>query len=179
MIGARIRQLRGSASQQEFADRLGITREHVSRLESGAQPGTEVLRRLAQVTGVSLDFLVLGTDSAQREGALAAGAGWEAALGPLLRGTTLRLPRASTASGRRADRAWPELSEEGREDIRALVRRIAVVAVALEALLPAKAAKPVIDELGDALATLLVDRIVTAGGSSSARRRRVHARPIP
>ncbi len=52
MIGARIRQLRGSASQQEFADRLGITREHVSRIESGVQPGTEVLRRLAQVTGV-------------------------------------------------------------------------------------------------------------------------------
>jgi len=177
MIGARIRQLRGSASQQEFADRLGITREHVSRIESGVQPGTEVLRRLAQVTGVSLDFLVLGADPAERPGA-AAGAGWEAALGPLLGGTSLRLTRASAPAGRRAARAWQELSEEGRDDLRAFVRRIALVAVAIETLLPAKAAKPVIDELGDALSTLIADRIVTAGGGSSARRRRVHSRPI-
>ena len=159
MIGARIRQLRGSASQQEFADRLGITREHVSRIESGAQPGTEVLRRLAQVTGVSLDFLVLGANSAERPGAAAGGAGWEAALGPLLGGTSLRLTRASAAAGRRADRAWQELSEEGRDDLRAFVRRIALVAVTIEALLPVKAAKPVIDELGDALSTLIVDRM--------------------
>ena len=167
MIGARVRQLRGAASQQEFGRRLGITREHVSRIESGAQPGTEVLRRLAQVTGVSLDFLVLGAAPA-RQGT-AAGAGWEAAIEPLLDGTSLRLTRATAASKRRANRAWQELPEARKDDIRALVRRIALVAVAIEAVLPAKAAKPIIDELGQALTTLLVDRIAAGPGGGRGR----------
>ena len=163
LIGARIRQLRGLESQTHLASRIGITREHLSRIEGGAQPGTEILRRLAQVTGASLDFLVLGAGPALREGPAAPGsAAWEAALEPLLAGTALRLPRATKASRRRADRAWQELPEERRDDIRGFVRRIAVVAVAIEALLPPRAVKPVTDALGEALATLLVDRIVFA-----------------
>lgn len=173
MIGARIRQLRGLESQTQLAGRIGITREHLSRIEGGAQPGTEILRRLAQVTGASLDFLVLGAGPALREGTAAAAgsAGWEAALEPLLAGTALRWPRAAKASRLRADRAWQSLPEERRDDVRAFVQRIAVVAVAVEALLPPRAAKPVIDALGEALATLLVDRIVAAGGRAASRRR--------
>jgi transcriptional regulator with XRE-family HTH domain len=162
-IGARIRQLRGSANQVQFARRLGIAREHLSRIESGAQvPGTETLRRFAQVLGVSLDFVLLGTDPALGVGAAARDGGWETGLAPLLAGTTLRLRGASTASGRRADRAWQEMSEERRNEVRTLVRRVAVVAAAIETLLPAKAVKAVIDELGEALTTLLVDRISSA-----------------
>lgn len=169
LIGARIRQLRGLESQTQLAGRIGITREHLSRIEGGAQPGTEILRRLAQVTGASLDFLVLGAGPALREGTAAAGsAGWEAVLEPLLAGTALRWPRAAKASRRRADRAWQALPEERRDDVRAFVQRIAVVAVAIEALLPSRAAKPVVDALGEALATLLVDRIVAAGGGPRA-----------
>jgi transcriptional regulator with XRE-family HTH domain len=167
VIGARIRQLRGALSQQEFGRRLGITREHVSRIESGAQPGTDVLRRLAEVTGVSLDFLVLGAAPA-RQGT-AAGAGWEAAIEPLLDGTSLRLTRTTAVSRRRADRAWQELPEARKDDVRALVRRIALVAVAVEALLPAKAAKPIVDELSRALTSLLVDRIAAGGGAGHGR----------
>ena len=169
LIGARIRQLRGLESQTHLAGRIGITREHLSRIEGGAQPGTEILRRLAQVTGASLDFLVLGAGPALREGTAAAGSvAWEAALESLLAGTALRWPRAAKASRRRADRAWQELPEERRDDVRAFVQRIAVVAVAIEALLPPRAAKPVIDALGETLATLLVDRIVAAGGGPRA-----------
>jgi transcriptional regulator with XRE-family HTH domain len=167
-IGARIRQLRGSANQVQFARRLGIAREHLSRIESGAQvPGTETLRRLAQVLGVSLDFVLFGADSALGVGRAGRDEGWETALAPLLAGTTLRLRGASTASGRRADRAWQEMSEEHRDEVRALVRRIVVVAAAIETLLPAKAVKAVIDELGEAMTTLLIDRIVS-----------VRARPV-
>jgi transcriptional regulator with XRE-family HTH domain len=163
-IGARIRQLRGSEKAQDFARRIGIAREHLSRIESGVQvPGTETLRRLAQVSGASLDFVVLGGDSARRMESAAAGGGWEAGLAPLLAGTTLRLRRSSTASGRRAERAWPELSEERRDEVRMLVRRTALVAAAIETLMPARAAKAVVDELGDALTTLVVERIVAAG----------------
>ena len=168
-IGARVRQLRGAEKAGDFARRIGIAREHLSRIESGAQvPGTETLRRLARVSGASLDFVVLGSDPAERMGAAAGGGGWEGALAPLLAGTSLRLRRASAASSRRADRAWQDLSEERRDEVRALVRRVALVAAAVETLLPAKAVKAVIDELGDALTTLLVDRIAAA----------VRARPI-
>ena len=166
-IGARIRQLRGSANQVQFARRLGIAREHLSRIESGAQvPGTETLRRLALVLGVSLDFVLFGTAPELGVGEAARDGGWETGLAPLLAGTALRLRVASAASGRRADRAWPEMSEERRDDVRALVRRIAVVAAAIEALLPAKAAKAVIDALGEALTALVVDRIVSVHARS-------------
>jgi transcriptional regulator with XRE-family HTH domain len=163
-IGGRIRRIRGSASQREFAARLGISREQLSRIESGAQvPGTETLRRLARVTRVPLDFIVLGGAPAAPRAAAAEGeSAWDTALEPLLEGTTLRLPRTAGSSWRKANRAWQELSEARREEIREFVRRIAVVAVAIEALLPGKAAKAVTDELSAELSTVVVDRIVGA-----------------
>lgn len=163
-IGGRIRQIRGDASQKTFAARLGISREQLSRIESGAQvPGTETLRRLARVTHVPLDFILLGGGSATARAIAAEDhASWEAILDPLLAGTTLRLPRASASSGRRVDRAWQELSEERRVDVLNLVRRIALVAVAIEELLPPKSARAVNDQLSTELATVLIDRILAA-----------------
>jgi transcriptional regulator with XRE-family HTH domain len=163
-IGDRIRALRGTASQKEFAGRLGIAREHLSRLESGAQvPGTGTLRRLAQVTRVSLDIIVLGAVAAPPGAADERASSWETAFAPMLAGTALRLPRAPAISARKAGRAWPALSEVRREEIRAFVRRIALVAVATEALLPRKAARAVIDRLSRELPAVLIDQIL--GGS--------------
>jgi transcriptional regulator with XRE-family HTH domain len=162
-IGARIRQIRGAASQREFADRLGISREQLSRIESGAQvPGTETLRRLARLTRVPLDFVVLGSIATTPRATAAAG-DWVGALTPLLGGTRLRLSRPGPATARRADRAWQQLPDDRKEEIRAFVRRIALVGVAIEALLPPKAAKAVTDALTEALSPALVDRIL--GGS--------------
>jgi transcriptional regulator with XRE-family HTH domain len=161
-IGARFRTVRGTANQTQFAERLGISREQLSRIESGAQvPGTATFRRLARVARVSVDFVMLGADVGEPRAATAEGPGWEAALEPLLGGTTLRLSR-SPASGRKIDRAWQELSEERREEIRAFVRRVALVAVATEALLPAKAARAVTDQLGTELTAVVADRILAA-----------------
>lgn len=166
-IGARIRAVRGLANQTELAGRLGISRAHLSRIESGAKmAGTATLRRLARVTRVSLDFIVLGADFAAFRTAAEGAGSWEAAVQPLLGGTTLRLPRASTASGRKADRAWQELPEERRAEIRDFVRRIALVAVATEALLPAKTARAATDQLSTDLTTILIDRILAASSSA-------------
>ena len=162
-LGERIRALRGTASQKDFSSRLGISREQLSRIESGAQvPGTGTLRRLAHVTRVSLDVIVLGAVAAAPGAAAESGGPWEAALEPILAGTTLRLPRPSAASARRADRAWKELSGARKEEIRAFVRRMALVAVATEALLPGKAARAVVDQLSTELSTVLIDRILAA-----------------
>ena len=156
-IGRRIRGLRGTATQVEFARRLGIAREHLSRLESGSQvPGGGTLRRLAEVTGVSVDFVLLG---AGRPAAAGEGGGWAADLGALLGATSLRPPRPF-ADGSRLDRAWDALPDATREEVRALVRRVAVIALALESTLPPRAARAVLDELSEALGALLVDRIL-------------------
>src|SRR5262249_51680760 len=86
-IGARIRRLRGADTSIEFARRIGIRRESLSRIETGAVlPSTEILWRVARLTGVSFDFLVLGSASTPRD----AEAGWDAELAPLLAGTSLR-----------------------------------------------------------------------------------------
>lgn len=163
-LGGRIRQVRGTSSQREFAGRLGISREQLSRIESGAQvPGTETLRRMAQVVPVSLDFVVLGGAPAERE-LPARDGGFMAALDALLAGTTLRLAPPSTAAARRADRAWLELSEDRREDVRALVRRLAIIALAVDAVLPARAARAVVAELGAAATPVVIDRILAAAG---------------
>jgi transcriptional regulator with XRE-family HTH domain len=136
-----------------------MSREHLSRLESGKQePGTEALCRLARTAGVSLDVLLLGACTA--EASAAEGADWVSALEPLLGGTGVRLPRGSAAAERRVDRAWQELAPERKEEIRALVRRVALVALALEGLLPARTVTPVVDELSAALASALADRIL-------------------
>lgn len=157
-MGDRIRTLRGAASQTAFASRLGISREQLSRIESGAQvPGTGTLRRLARVTGVSLDVIVLGAVSAGQDAA-GAGTAWLAALEPLLAATTLKV---TPASARRADRAWEHLSEARREEVRALVRRIALVAAVVEALLPAAAARAVLDSLAAALPPFLTDDMLS------------------
>jgi transcriptional regulator with XRE-family HTH domain len=162
-IGDRIRQIRGTARQREFADHLGISREQLSRIESGAQvPGTETLRRLARVARVSVDWVLLGGSGAERQAAVAGG--WAAALEPLLAGTKVRLARADTALARRADRAWPRLSEARREEVRAFVGQIAAVALAIEALLPPRAARPVALALGTAATALVVERILAAAG---------------
>lgn len=162
-IGSRIRKVRGDANQKEFARRLDISREQLSRIESGTQvPGTETLRRLARVTHVPVDFILFG--AAPTTGpAVAEGAGsWESALESLLDGTMLRLPHASVSSGRRVDRAWQQLPEDRREGIKGFVRRIALVAVAIEELLSEESARAVNDQLSTELATLVIDRILEA-----------------
>ena len=162
-IGPRIRKIRGIASQREFAGRLGISREQLSRIESGLQvPGTATLRRLAQVARVSLDLVVLGATPTARAAAAQGAGAWEA-LEPLVAGTRLRLTRGSGAPARKADRAWQHLPEERKENVRELVRRIAVVAVAIEALLPGRASNVIADELSSELAALVVERILDAG----------------
>jgi hypothetical protein len=54
------------------------------------------------------------------------------------------------------------LSEERREEIRNFVRRIALVAVAIEQLLPEKSARAVHDQLSTEVSTVIIDRILEA-----------------
>jgi hypothetical protein len=111
---------------------------------------------------VPVEFILLGGAAVPSRTAGQPASTWEGALAPLLVGTALRLPQAAVSSGRKLDRAWQELSEDRREEIRNFVRRIALVAVAIEELLPAKSARAVNGQLSTEMATALIARIVEA-----------------
>ena len=60
-LGTKIAKARRDAglTQMEFADRLYVTRQTVSRWESGAaQPDIEKLPDIASILGVSIDYLL-------------------------------------------------------------------------------------------------------------------------
>lgn len=63
-LGRRIRELRGFDTQQaEFAKMLGVSQSILSKYERGAiAPPIEVLVRLSERFGKSLDWLVLGKE---------------------------------------------------------------------------------------------------------------------
>ncbi len=63
MLSEKIRELRRAKglSQEELADKLNVSRQAVSKWETGAAvPTTETLVELADYFGVSLDFLLRG-----------------------------------------------------------------------------------------------------------------------
>ena len=64
VIGRRLREIRGfDATQREFANRIGISQGQLSKYERGlAPPAVEVLIRIKQLYGVSLDWLLTGKD---------------------------------------------------------------------------------------------------------------------
>jgi len=65
-IGKRIRERRQTlkATEQEVADAIGVTRQHISAIEQGkAFPSLSSLAKLAEELGVTIDYLVTGKES--------------------------------------------------------------------------------------------------------------------
>ncbi len=54
-----LRELRNRIGQHELAERVGVSRRTIARLESGevADPGVDLIRRIASELGVSLSYL--------------------------------------------------------------------------------------------------------------------------
>ncbi len=60
-IGERLRQLRGGISQLDFATKIGVNKELIGKYERGLNvPGGDILSRIHDATGVSLDWLISG-----------------------------------------------------------------------------------------------------------------------
>lgn len=69
--GARIRRARKAAkfSQEELADRMGVTQSLVSQWESGAKKiSADQLQRLAETLDVTVVYLLYGTELTEHEG---------------------------------------------------------------------------------------------------------------
>lgn len=66
-IARRVRSQRRTLglTQQELAQELGVTHQHVSRIEGGhAVPSLELLVKLSRRLGVSTDYLLTGKQAA-------------------------------------------------------------------------------------------------------------------
>lgn len=62
-LGRRLKQLRGSKTQDEVATVIGISRARYSHYETGrSEPDNEVLQALARYYAVTVDFLLNGLD---------------------------------------------------------------------------------------------------------------------
>ncbi|MCQ2518802.1 MAG: helix-turn-helix domain-containing protein [Lachnospiraceae bacterium] len=64
-IGQRIKKLRkeNKMTQQQLADRLGVSLNHVSKIEPGMKvPSVDLFLTLSEIFNVSLDFLITGKE---------------------------------------------------------------------------------------------------------------------
>ena len=62
VVGRRIREIRGfDMTQGEFAERIGISQNHLSTMERGkVEIGAEILLRISREFGKSLEWLLTG-----------------------------------------------------------------------------------------------------------------------
>lgn len=62
-VGKRLEEVRGTATQVEFGNRIGVPQNFVSRYENAkAKPSAKYLAAVAELTGVTLDWLILGRE---------------------------------------------------------------------------------------------------------------------
>jgi len=63
-LGRRLRQLRGfDITQEEFAERLGVSQSQLSKYERGvAAPPADILLRIKERCQVSIDWLLTGEE---------------------------------------------------------------------------------------------------------------------
>ena len=160
-FGERLAAARRQAglTQRELAGRAGVTLNSIWRYEMGRRPEDyDVLGRLGEAVGASADFLLRGGGGAPSARVSEETRGWDAALRPLLASTGLRLGHAKTSA--RLNRAWRDLTEARKDEIRTLVRRAAALAAAVEHLLPEASARAVNRELSAELSATVAARIL-------------------
>ena len=68
-VGQRIKLVRGNLTQTEFAKILGIKKQnYISRYESGRIPTHEILLKIAEHGGVTVDWLLTGRQEGRKLG---------------------------------------------------------------------------------------------------------------
>ena len=59
-IGGRIRKVRGELSQKEFGEQLGVQAAAISKYEKGRVPDSFLLKKIADLGGVTVEWLLHG-----------------------------------------------------------------------------------------------------------------------
>ncbi len=66
-LGNRLKKLRGKKTQEEVASRVDVSRARYSHYENGrSQPDNEILIKLSNYFGVSVDYLLGGSNTIQQ-----------------------------------------------------------------------------------------------------------------
>jgi len=116
-LGYRLKLVRGKATQQEFADRMGVDKNSIGRYERGERlPDADFLARIRQSQAVNIDWLISGEgEPSSREGAMRpACAVDEALLAAVIDGVTavrrqMGMPSSGETTGRTAARILNQL----------------------------------------------------------------------
>ncbi len=156
-LGERIRQLRGRRTQVAFAALLGMKQPQLARYEAGRQPDVQVLTKIAKTCGVTVDWLLTGEGPESR--GIVREADGQSFLESIVEGTPIRLGRAV---GAKVERAWRRSSDERKEEIRNYLRRAALIAIAVEQLLPHQSAKALIDAFSVQITQAVTAKIVAS-----------------
>ncbi|HZR47385.1 MAG TPA: helix-turn-helix transcriptional regulator [Candidatus Manganitrophaceae bacterium] len=70
-VGERIKSIRGTRTQEEFAKALGVRKQnYISRYERNRIPSAQLLLKIARIGQVSIDWLLTGKQDAGRKSAL-------------------------------------------------------------------------------------------------------------
>ncbi|MEG2516091.1 MAG: helix-turn-helix transcriptional regulator [Acidaminococcaceae bacterium] len=65
-IGLRLRQVRSSLTQKEFAASLGVSISYIKSCENGKKGSIELFAEIAKKYNISLDWLLLGTEKSTK-----------------------------------------------------------------------------------------------------------------
>ena len=66
--GQRIKKLRGDDTQEFFAEKIGVSGQHISRMEKDLSlPSVEIGLKICEVFGVTLDWLYTGKESPSKK----------------------------------------------------------------------------------------------------------------
>src|SRR5262249_21666899 len=158
-MGSRVSRRRQELglTQGELANRIKVAVSAVSNYEAGRIPSDpRIFARLAAELGVQPNWLLTGEEldpnevrgASTRPVRTETSEAWYSTLQSVLVGTPLKLHRPKLGvSSAKATTAWSDLSEERREEIRNYLRRVALVAIVVEQLLPHGSAQIVLSAL--------------------------------
>ena len=171
-VGRRIRRRRQELglTQGELANTIKIAVSALSNYEAGRIPSDpRIFAKLAAELGVQANWLLTGQEPEPHEMRAAstrplraeAVQTWYSTLQSVVAGTPLKLHRPRRGvSGAKVERAWRELSEDRKEEIRNYLRRAALVAIAVEQLLSNRSAKVVIEALSAHITEAVTAKVV-------------------
>ncbi len=127
----------------------------LARYEGGQQPDPATIVKIATTCGVTVDWLLTGVTLALPRAR--SDMDCQSALEAAIAGAPLKLRRIA---GPKVDRAWSNMPTEQKDEIKDYLRRAALVAIAVERLLPPQAAKPVIDALSAQVTLAIIAKIL-------------------
>jgi transcriptional regulator with XRE-family HTH domain len=159
-LARRLRELRGGSTQREFATRVDITQPQLARYEGGGvTPGRDVLAKISQACGVSVDWLLTGEPAQRAGGSPEAPTEFVAVVRALLSGSPLEAVGAQVRHPPQRKRGGQQADDDRSRDVLDTVRAMVGVAVVIQRALPSEIADKLNHELTRLARRYLADTV--------------------